>query len=118
MLVSYLSTSNPGRCNFFSVDVQDLYHNIPRGPLLSSVKHCIMEDNDETEFVSKCGISADAFLKLLTFPLESILSSGIMLCTIALNRSCNTKVRFFCASAVILLYSANMAALAQKYCLT
>lgn len=67
VLVSYLSTSNPGMCNFFSVDVQDLYYNIPHGPLLASVKQCITEDNDEMDFGNKCGASVSSFLELLTF---------------------------------------------------
>lgn len=70
-LVAFLTTSNPGTCNFFSVDVQDLYYNIPHGPLLTVVRKCITDDNDEIEFVNKCGISVGAFLELLSFYLRS-----------------------------------------------
>lgn len=62
-----LSTSNPGNCNFFSIDVQDLYYSIPHGPLMSSVRQCITDDNNEMEFVNKCGVSVGTFLEILTF---------------------------------------------------
>lgn len=54
----------------FSVDVKDLYYTIPQAEILSAVnKH--IEKHGVIAFQNECGISADAFLELLSFYLCS-----------------------------------------------
>lgn len=55
----------------FSMDVVDLFYSIPHAQLLTCVKACITEQNDECAFINSCGISTDSFLELLTFYLSS-----------------------------------------------
>uniref|UniRef100_A0A131YMF4 Tick transposon n=1 Tax=Rhipicephalus appendiculatus TaxID=34631 RepID=A0A131YMF4_RHIAP len=55
----------------FSIDVEDLYYNLPHEALMHSVKLCITEDNDEMAFASGCGVSVGTFLEILSFYLTS-----------------------------------------------
>lgn len=38
---------------------------------MTDVRKCIADENDEMEFVNKCGISVEAFLEILSFYLRS-----------------------------------------------
>lgn len=55
----------------FSVDIQDLYYNIPQDELMNSLKLCITEDNNEQKFCSSSGVSVSSFLEILSFYLAS-----------------------------------------------
>lgn len=66
-LAEWLANCNPGSCNVFSVDVRDLYYNIPHDELMKSVKLSITEDNDELKFCGSAGISVSSFLQILSF---------------------------------------------------
>lgn len=70
-VVQYLKLNNPGGCDMFSIDVQDLFYSLPHDRLLQCVKKCIVEDNDEEAFISKCGVSVGSFLELVSFYLKS-----------------------------------------------
>ncbi|KAH7982825.1 hypothetical protein HPB52_007352 [Rhipicephalus sanguineus] len=50
-LVRYLEGDNPGGCQAFSLDVEDLFYAIPQPELMVAVKECITEYNDEQKFV-------------------------------------------------------------------
>lgn len=69
-LVYFLVNSNPGDCNIFSVDVEDLYYGIPYDALMESVKCCITEGNNELAFTSRSDVCA--FLKIISYYLASI----------------------------------------------
>lgn len=66
-------SEKPSQCTAFSVDVVDLLYSIPHATLLTCVKACITDHNDEFAFVNRCGISVENFIELLSFYLSSTL---------------------------------------------
>lgn len=70
-VVTYLKEENPGQCHFLSIDIEDLYYSVLHSKLMRCVQSCITEDNDESAFIERCGISLEAFLELLSFYLKS-----------------------------------------------
>lgn len=49
---------------------------------MTDVRKCIADENDEMEFVNKCGISVEAFLEILSFyTCGLLLSNGMKSCT-------------------------------------
>lgn len=66
-----LVASNLGQCNMFSIDVEDLYYNLPHDALMENEKLCITEDSNEMAFSSACGVSVGAFLEILSLYLAS-----------------------------------------------
>lgn len=70
-LVSFLKLSNPGACQFFSIDVEDLYYSMPFDDLLKSVRLCITNENDGIKFRNSCGLSVSTFLEILSVYLQS-----------------------------------------------
>ncbi|KAH7931542.1 hypothetical protein HPB51_029816 [Rhipicephalus microplus] len=65
-VVDFLKGNVHENTSGFSIDIEDLYYSLPHDELMTSVKECI-GNNDEMEFVSKCGISVPSFLELLFF---------------------------------------------------
>ncbi|XP_042144713.1 uncharacterized protein LOC121834877, partial [Ixodes scapularis] len=72
-VVDFLNVSNPHGCSAFSIDVEELYYSMPHDDLMVSVKECITEHNDESAFRTRCGITIEDFLGLLSVYLKSTL---------------------------------------------
>lgn len=70
-LFIFLSKYNPGPCEAFSLDAEDLCYSLPHDQLMKSVKCCITGNNDELAFVNSSLVSVEAFLELLSFYLKS-----------------------------------------------
>ena len=71
VVVEFLANNNPGHCEAFSLDAEDLFYSLPHDQLMKSVKSCITEDNEELAFVNSSLVSVEAFLELLSFYLKS-----------------------------------------------
>lgn len=56
--------------NAFSVDIKDLYYNIPHDMVLKAVNDAV-DSFGNLRFQSECGISTDKFLQAINFYLDS-----------------------------------------------
>ncbi|KAH9375336.1 hypothetical protein HPB48_007968 [Haemaphysalis longicornis] len=62
-VINYLKIRSARIRGALCIDVEVLYCSTPRDQVLSSVKECISEHNDEQVFGNGCGITVEAFLE-------------------------------------------------------